>query len=51
MKIERLLKAKFFQFFEWSPSVTLLGHRQIGKTILAKDLQEEIKKPVIYPAY
>ncbi len=48
MLIKRKLKEKILSILEWSPSITLLGPRQIGKTTLAKELHKKIKKPVIY---
>ena len=46
--IHRKIHKKALNMLEWSPSITLLGPRQVGKTTLAKQLQKSLNKPSIY---
>ena len=48
MLIQRTILKKALTLLEWSPSITLLGARQIGKTTLANQLQKQLKKPSLY---
>ena len=40
MIIKRKIESKALSLLSWSPSITLLGPRQIGKTTLAKSIQK-----------
>jgi uncharacterized protein len=46
--IERLITKKILRDLAWSPVVGIVGSRQVGKTTLAKSLQNQIEKPTIY---
>ena len=46
--IQRKIEQKALSLLEWMPSITLLGARQIGKTTLAKRIQNRLTKPSIY---
>ncbi|MCP3660567.1 MAG: ATP-binding protein [Bacteroidetes bacterium] len=46
--IKRKIEKKALSILKWSPSIILLGSRQIGKTTLAKSLRTQLDKPSIY---
>ena len=48
MLIKRKIEDQVLSILKWSPSVVLLGPRQIGKTTLANIIRKELKKPSIY---
>lgn len=48
MEFKRFITQRVLERIENLPAVALLGPRQVGKTTLAKQLQNEIKKESIY---
>ncbi len=46
--IKRKIEKKALSILKWSPSIILLGSRQIGKTTLAKSIRTQLDKPSIY---
>lgn len=48
MFIKRKIEKQALEILKWSPSLTLLGPRQIGKTTLANQLRKQLNKASIY---
>ena len=48
MLIERKIAKKALDLLKWSPAITLLGPRQVGKTTLAKHLSKHLGKPTVH---
>ena len=46
--IKRKIERQALEILKWSPSLTLLGPRQIGKTTLANQLRDKLGKPSVY---
>jgi uncharacterized protein len=46
--ITRLIGEKILRDLAWSPIIGIVGSRQVGKTTLAKSLQDLIGKPTLY---
>lgn len=48
MHFQRILKEEILKHLKYFPSVVILGARQVGKTTLAKKIQESIDKESLY---
>jgi predicted AAA+ superfamily ATPase len=46
--IERKITAEIMENMQYFPVIGIIGPRQVGKTTLAKKIQQELPKPSIY---